>query len=91
MMQSAKDGQADDVADTMYWPSVRRVFLQGEMSATRVVVICIFRELSPQMGFIPVDAVIEAFTPDSSDDAYCISNLPWAARRNGSVTHATGF
>lgn len=43
------------------------------------------------MGFIPDDNVIKAFAPNSSDDAFCISILPGASRRNGSVTNAICF
>ncbi|MEQ1752507.1 MAG: hypothetical protein ABL973_00065 [Micropepsaceae bacterium] len=43
------------------------------------------------MPFIPDDDVIEAFAPNRSDDAFCISVLPGAARRNWSVTNAKGF
>lgn len=61
------------------------------MRATRVVVVRIFGKERPQTGFIPDNDVIEAFTPYRSDDAFCISVLPGAARRNGSVTNATSF
>ncbi len=61
------------------------------MSTTRVVVVCKFGKNCPQVGFIPDNDVVQAFAPYRSDDAFCISLLTGAARRNRSVTNATSF
>ena len=59
------------------------------MSATPVVVALKFGKYRAQVELIPDNDVVQAFALDGSNDAFCISVLPRAAKRNWSVADAT--
>ena len=89
MMQASNVGQGDDFSGAAYRAWNGCILFQGKMSATPVVVALKFGKYRAQVELIPDNDVVQAFASDGSNDAFCISVLPGAARRDWSVAYAT--
>lgn len=77
-MESADGRQFNDRSQLqrLNGSGFRRIFLQGQVSARRMVVIEIGFERAPQGRFIEYDEVVQTFPSDGSDQALHIGTLP---------------
>jgi len=85
-MEAAQDRDRGDATDRMNRAAHRCVLAQREMCANAVVIASISGQDSAQMGLVEYNDVVEALTPDRTDETLDIAVLPRRARRNGSVS-----
>jgi len=89
IVKASEVGQGDDFSGAAHRAWIGGILFQSKMSATPVEVVLLFGKYGTQMGHIPYNDVVQAFSSDGSNDAFCISVLPGTARRDWSVSDAT--
>src|SRR3989442_4039957 len=88
MMQATDFGNRDDHAQARWldWPSVGCVLVEGEMSASLVIVREVAGQGAAQVSFAPDDDMIETLAPDRADEPIRIGVLPRAGGRRQDLT-----
>ncbi len=79
MVQTTDLREFHDVAATgrFHGPGIRRVLPESKVRPGSVVVAKVTEQNPPQMVFVENDHMVEAFTPDRTNDAFDIRILPW--------------
>jgi len=72
-------------------PRLGRILLQGKMRSRSVIVVEIQTKGSTERGLAEDDQVIEAFTPNGSDDALDVGSLPRRPRSGQHFPDSHGF
>ena len=68
----------------------RRILPYRLMRAKLIVIFRIASQESAKVCFIDDDAVVDALASDRSDQAFCVSILPWRSGRGGFVSDPHG-
>ena len=76
MMKSAEDRPRCYLAIPVDRPMDRRIFFQGQVRSSFVVIAGVGRKNLAQMGFAEDDDVIEAFSADRADQPFRVPVLP---------------
>jgi hypothetical protein len=87
-MQTAEMRRACDPSDTPDRSAIGRVLVKGEVRAGVVVISRVCSQHVPQMRLVEDDQMVEALSPDGSDQPLDIGGLPRAARRDRPVADA---
>src|SRR5258708_24368949 len=88
MMKSAKKWRRQNATDGMYCSRRRRVFVDGKVRASLVVVGRIRSQQMAKMPFAEHDNVGKTFPPDRTDRPFTISVLPRRSRRGWPIPTA---
>ena len=75
-MKAAEDRSRNDLAKPLNGTMARRILTQRQMRPEFVVISCVGRKYSTQMGVAEDDDVIEAFPADRADEPLRMPVLP---------------
>ena len=82
VMQAANIRELDDCAAIvrLHWSRVGTIHVQRQVCTPTMVVVEVPGENVPQVAFVQDNDVIEAVSPDATNQAFDVRILPWAAR-----------
>ena len=84
MMQSANFGKRGDVA-LLRWPhrsKLQSIFIQPQVRAPAMIIGQVTLKDTVQVSSVRHDHMVQAFTPERTDEAFQVGRLPGRAGRN---------
>ena len=75
-MKATKERNSDDLAECLGWSAERGVLVERKMGTGAIVIVSVFPEDSSKMRLAQDYDMVQAFSPDGSDEPFDVSVLP---------------